>query len=40
MKITQDGREFAAKQNACGESFIVATSERYREHGNPYVPAG
>ena len=48
MKITQEVREFAAKQNAPIESFAAAEdaeagmaemSEKYKEAGDLYIPA-
>ena len=50
MKITQEVRDFAAKQNAGAESFIAAEEaeagmadmrERFRRQGGEvYLPAG
>ena len=50
MKITQEVREFAAKQNAKADSErlspeeaeagMAEMSERYRDGGDLYVPAG
>jgi phosphomethylpyrimidine synthase len=49
MKITQEVRDFAAKQNAGVETFVASEaeaekgmaemSEKYREGGDLYVPA-
>ncbi|EGD58545.1 thiamine biosynthesis protein ThiC [Novosphingobium nitrogenifigens DSM 19370] len=48
MKITQEVREFAAKQNSAPENFLAAEdveagmaqmSEKYREAGDLYIPA-
>jgi phosphomethylpyrimidine synthase len=48
MKITQEVREFAAKQNQEPGAFIAAEeaekgmaemSEKYREAGDLYIPA-
>jgi phosphomethylpyrimidine synthase len=48
MKITQEVREFAAKQNAPIETFAAAQdaeagmaqmSEKYKEAGDLYIPA-
>ncbi len=49
MKITQEVREFAAKQNAEVETFVAAEeaeagmaemAEKYRDGGDLYIPAG
>jgi phosphomethylpyrimidine synthase len=48
MKITQEVRDFAAKQNQPSTGFIAADeaekgmaemSEKYREAGDLYIPA-
>jgi phosphomethylpyrimidine synthase len=48
MKITQEVREFAAKQNAEVQTFVAAEeaeagmaemAEKYRDGGDLYVPA-
>jgi phosphomethylpyrimidine synthase len=48
MKITQEVRDFAAKQNAGVETFVAAEeaeagmeqmAEKYREGGDLYMPA-
>jgi phosphomethylpyrimidine synthase len=48
MKITQEVREFAAKQNASADTFLAAEeaevgmaemSEKFREKGEIYLPA-
>ena len=48
MKITQEVRDFAAKQNQPVETFVAADeaekgmaemSEKYREAGDLYIPA-